>query len=46
MHEKYVRNPENIPYYDGDTKDRIIYRRDRNQHQLEEDGENINATDE
>jgi hypothetical protein len=44
-HEKYVRNPENIPYYDGDTDDRRIYRQDRNQHQLYEDGETINSTD-
>jgi hypothetical protein len=44
-HEKYVRNPENIPYYDGDTNIRRIYRRDRNQHQLDEDGETINSTD-
>jgi hypothetical protein len=27
-HEKYIRNPENIPYYDGDTSARRIYRRD------------------
>jgi hypothetical protein len=43
--EKYIRNPENIPYYDGDTTDRRIYRRDRNKHQLDEDGETINSTD-
>jgi hypothetical protein len=42
---KYVRNPDNIPYYNGDTNDRRIYRRDRNQHQLEEEGETINSTD-
>jgi hypothetical protein len=41
----YIRNPENIPYYDGDTLDRRIYRRDRNQHQLDEDGEPSNSTD-
>jgi hypothetical protein len=23
-HKTYVRNPENIPYYDGDTRDRRI----------------------
>jgi hypothetical protein len=44
-HDKYVRNPENIPYYDGDRKDRRIYSRDRNQHQLDEDGETINSTE-
>jgi hypothetical protein len=43
-HEKYIRNPENIPYYDGDTKDQRIYRRDRNQHQLDEEEETINST--
>jgi hypothetical protein len=43
-HEKYIRNPENIPYYDGDTNDRRIYRRDRNQHQLDEDEETVNST--
>jgi hypothetical protein len=45
IHDKYVQNPENIPYYDEDTKDRRIYRRDRNQHQLDEDGETVNSTD-
>jgi hypothetical protein len=43
--ERYIRNPENIPYYDGDTLDRRIYRRDRNKSQLDEDGEPINSTD-
>jgi hypothetical protein len=43
--EKYIRNWENIPYYDVDTLDRRIYRRDRNKHQLDEDGEPINSTD-
>jgi hypothetical protein len=28
--EAYIWNPENIPYYDGDTLDRRIYQRDRN----------------
>jgi hypothetical protein len=44
-HETYVRNPENIPYYDGDTHIRRIYRQDLNQHQVDEDGETINSTD-
>jgi hypothetical protein len=44
-HEQYIRNPENIPYYEGDAKDRRIYRRDRNKHQLDKDGEPINSTD-
>jgi hypothetical protein len=43
--EKNIQNLEKIPYYDGDTKDRRIYRRDRNKHQLDEDGETINSTD-
>jgi hypothetical protein len=43
--ETYIRNPENIPYYDRDTLDRRIYRRDRNKHQLDEDREPINSTD-
>jgi hypothetical protein len=44
-HDTYARNPGNIPYYNGDTKDRRIYRQDRNQQQLYEDGETINSTD-
>jgi hypothetical protein len=43
--EKYIRNPENIPYYDGDTSARRTYHNDHNQHQLDEDRENINSTD-
>jgi hypothetical protein len=43
--EPYIRNPENIPYYEGDAKARRIYRRDRNKHQVDEDGEPINSTD-
>jgi hypothetical protein len=44
-HKKYVRNPENIPYYEGDTLDRRIYRQDRNQQQLNEEGELVNSSD-
>jgi hypothetical protein len=33
-HNKYVRNPENIPYYEGDTLNRRIYQQDRNTQQL------------
>jgi hypothetical protein len=44
-HKKYIRNPENIPYYEGDTRDQRIYRQDRNQHQLNEKGEPVNPTD-
>jgi hypothetical protein len=43
--QTYIRNLENIPYYDGYTKYRIIYRHDRNKHQLDEDGEPINTTE-
>jgi hypothetical protein len=43
--DKCVWNPENIPYYDGVTNVRRTYRRDRNKHQLDEDGETINSTD-
>jgi hypothetical protein len=43
--EPYIRNPEDIPYYEGDTLDRRIYRRDRNKHQLDKDGEPNNSTD-
>jgi hypothetical protein len=43
--DKCVRNPENIPYYNGDTNVRRTYRCDRNQHQLDKDGETINSTD-
>jgi hypothetical protein len=41
----YIQNPKNIPYYYGDTLDRSIYRRDRKKHQLDEDGEPINSTE-
>jgi hypothetical protein len=43
--EKYIRNPENIPYYNEDTSAWRTFRRDRNQHQVDEDGETINSTD-
>jgi hypothetical protein len=44
-HEKYIRNPENVPYYDGDTSAQRTFCRDRYQHQLDKDGETINSTD-
>jgi hypothetical protein len=44
-HNKYVRKPENTPYYDGDTCDRRIYRQDCNRNQLNEDRETVNLTD-
>jgi hypothetical protein len=43
--EKYIQNPENIPYYDGDTSARRTFRRERNQHQLDKDGDTINSTE-
>jgi hypothetical protein len=44
-HNKYVRNPENIPYYEGETLDRRIYRQDHNKQQLNEEGELVNSSD-
>jgi hypothetical protein len=44
-HSAYIRNPENTPYYDGDTHDRRIYLQDRNQHQCNEEGELMNSAD-
>jgi hypothetical protein len=40
-----IQNPENIPYDDGDISALRTFRRDRNQHHLDEDGETINSTD-
>jgi hypothetical protein len=45
MRKKYIGNPENIPYYNRDTSARRTFRHDRNQHQLDEDGEAIYSTD-
>jgi hypothetical protein len=44
--KKYVRNPENIPYYEGDELARRIYRKDRNTQQLNEEGDLVNSSDE
>jgi hypothetical protein len=44
-HKKYIRNPENIPYYQVDTLDRRIYQQDHNQQQLNEEGEPMNSSD-
>jgi hypothetical protein len=44
-HKKYVRNPENIPYYEGDTLDRRIYGQDHNKKQLNEKGYFVNSSD-
>jgi hypothetical protein len=43
--EPYIQNPENIPYYEGETIYQRTYRHDRSKHQLEEDGETIHSTD-
>jgi hypothetical protein len=45
MRKKYARNPENIPYYEGNTHDRRIYHQDRNQRQLNEEGKPVNSSD-
>jgi hypothetical protein len=44
-HKTYVRNPENIPYYEGDTLNRRIYQQDRNKQQLNEEGDLVNSSD-
>jgi hypothetical protein len=44
--KKYIRNPENIPYYEGDELVRRIYQRDRNKQQLNEEGDPVNSSDE
>jgi hypothetical protein len=43
--DKYIRNPENIPYYNGDTSAQRTFRRDHNQHRLEEVRDTINSID-
>jgi hypothetical protein len=43
--KKCVRNPENIPYYEGDELTRRIYRKDRNKQQLNEEGDLVNSRD-
>jgi hypothetical protein len=42
---KYVRNPENIPYYEGDSIHRGINRNDRHKEQFDEAGDVINSSD-
>jgi hypothetical protein len=36
---KYIQNPENIPYYEGDSIHRRINRNDRNKEQFDESGD-------
>jgi hypothetical protein len=43
--KKYIRIPENIPYYEGYALDRIIYRKDRNKQQSNEEGDLVNSSD-
>jgi hypothetical protein len=43
--KKYIQNPENIPYYEGDALDRRIYQNDRNKQQLKEEGDIVNSSD-
>jgi hypothetical protein len=45
-HKKYIRNPENIPYYEGDSIYRRIYRNDRNKQLFNEAGDIVNSSDE
>jgi hypothetical protein len=43
--KKYIRNPENIPYYEGDSLYRRINRNDRNKQQFDEAGDIVNSSD-
>jgi hypothetical protein len=43
--KKYIRNPENIPYCEGDSLHRRINRNDRNKQQFDEAGEIVNSSD-
>jgi hypothetical protein len=44
--KKYVRTPENIPYYEGEELARRIYQKDRNKQKLKEEGDLVNSSDE
>jgi hypothetical protein len=44
--KQYIRNPENIPNYEGDEFARRIYRKDRNKQQLNTEGDLVNSSDE
>jgi hypothetical protein len=44
--KKYIRNPENIPYYEGDALNRRINQNNRNEQQLNEEGDIVNSSDE
>jgi hypothetical protein len=43
--EKYEPNPENIPYYESEKIDRQINRKDQQNQQFDEDGEDIDSID-
>jgi hypothetical protein len=45
-HEKYVRNPENIPYYEGDIIYQRINRKYGNKQQFDKDGQVIDSSEE
>jgi hypothetical protein len=43
--KKYIRNPENILYYEGDALDRRINQNDRKKQHLNEEGDIVNSSD-
>jgi hypothetical protein len=43
---KYIQNPENIQYYEGDALDRRINQNNRSKQQLNEEGDILNSSDE
>jgi hypothetical protein len=42
---KYIRHPENIPYYEGDSLYGRINRNDRNKQQFDKAGDIVNSSD-
>jgi hypothetical protein len=43
--KKYIRNPKNIPYYEGDALDRRININNRNKDKFDEAGDVVNSSD-
>jgi hypothetical protein len=43
--KKCIRNPENIPYYEGDSIDRQLNINDRNKQQFDEAGDVVNSSE-
>jgi hypothetical protein len=43
--KKHIRNPENIPYYEGDSLGQRINRNDHNKQQFDEAGDVVNSSD-